>query len=477
MNGRPTFLIVSQPFLRIEMHIPHQVRWVGVVGIGVILLSDCREASITSAIARHFTPRESQIAVPSSDQHLFLFPQGVPIDFASRVTAQGGSVACEMVEIGVALTRDLSDDEANAIAGGGVAVRDFSANWIPEGQIGSPQAFIRADSSMSGVRRSPLSAALLSSQWNMAQIHAPEAWATSAAGTAVRVAILDSGLDPNHLDQRGVIDTVASISLVPSASGPPDWADDNMHGTLVGGVVTSNNIEIAGVAPNARLIAVKVLDAAGNGSLGNVIAGIYYATSVAQVINMSLGAYLPKNAPGASYLLSAMNRALTRAKSRGVIVVSAAGNQGTDLQHDHDFIELPCEAGPQLCVSATGADDAFASYSNYGQSAIDVAAPGGDGPPHPSRWIYGLCSSHSVDPAFAVCQDGAHYILEAGTSLSAPHVAGLAAYIYSEFGPLAASSVMNLIAGTADDLGQPGSDPYFGKGRINALNALGAGTR
>lgn len=460
------------------MRISRQARRVGLLAVGVSLFANCRETSLTSATERHFIPSVSRMAVPSSDRHLFLLPQGVPADFGTRVAGHGGTVVNEMSEIGVALTRGLSDSDATAIAGNGVAVRDFIASWLPEREAAKLQINIGVEPLGVTVRRSPFAAALLPAQWNLSQIHAPEAWAAGPAGKTIRVAIIDSGLDPDHVDQRGLIDTARSIGLVSSISGPPDWADDNMHGTLVGGIVTSNNVGIAGVAPDVDLIAVKVLDATGTGSIGTVIQGIYYATSVgAQIINMSLGAYLPRNAPGASYLLSAMNRALTRAKSRGVVVVSAAGNEGTDLQRDADFIELPCEAGPQLCVSATGPADAFASYSNYGQNAVDVAAPGGDGPPDPSRWIYGPCSSHSVDPAFTVCQDRAHYILEAGTSLSAPHVSGLAAYLYSQWGTTAASSVMNLITSTADDLGQPGTDAYFGKGRINVLNALDAASR
>src|SRR5205814_6884130 len=127
------------------------------------------------------------------------------------------------------------------------------------------------------------------------------------------VAILDTGLDPDHIDQNGtVIDQASSIAFTPSTNGPPTWADDHFHGTHVGGIVTTNNIGTAGVAPNVTLIAVKVLNAAGNGSFSDIIAGLIWAATVhADVANMSLGAFFPKNGQlGTSQLAAALNRAV-----------------------------------------------------------------------------------------------------------------------------------------------------------------------
>jgi subtilisin family serine protease len=165
-----------------------------------------------------------------------------------------------------------------------------------------------------------------------------------------------------------------------------------------------------------------------------------------------------------------MNRAINHAHSQGVLVVTASGNEFADLQHDRNFIELPCEAGVQMCVSATGIGDTHASYSNYGVSAIDVAAPGGDGPPpapgHVGGWILGPCSSR-------VCGTTRGYLLATGTSASAPHVAGLAAFLDSQYGGLLSASRMRaLIEQNADDIGKPGTDPFFGKGRINVFNSV-----
>jgi subtilisin family serine protease len=439
-----------------------------------MLAAGCSDAVTSTPAPRHFPPTMSRIAVPTSDQHVFLLNGNVPADFTARVAARGGAILSTMSDIGVVVTQGLSDADATALAGKDAVARDYIGRWVPTPDEMQLSATMLSTPVEAASASSPLTAAFLPIQWNMFQIHAPEAWATRTGIPSVRVAILDSGLDPDHLDQQGLIDVASSIAFVPSVTGPPAWADDLFHGTYVGGIVTSNNFGTAGVAPNVTLIAVKVLGANGSGPIGATIAGIYYATTVhAQVINMSLGLYLPKNVPGASTLHSAMNRAVNYAKSHGALVVSAAGNDTTDLQHDRNFIELPCEAGVQLCVSATGNGDTHASYSNYGTNAINVAAPGGDDPFSPATYILSPCSSRSALPQLAACKSRVRYLFATGTSASAPHVSGLAAYLDSQYGgTLDPSRMLTLIQQNADDIGKGGADPYFGKGRINVVNTV-----
>jgi subtilisin family serine protease len=381
-----------------------------------------------------------------------------------------------MTNIGVVVTTGLSDADAAAIAGKNAVTRDYVGQWVSD-SVSLSSATVSTPIDVTSAKP-PQTAAFLSLQWNMFQIHAPEAWTNHTGIPSVRVAILDTGIDPDHLDMQGLIDVAASRAFVPSTMGPPAWADDYFHGTFVSSIVTSNNFGVAGVAPNVTLIAVKVLGATGSGPVGAIIAGIYYATDVgAQVINMSLGLGLPKNAPGASTLLSAFNRAINYAHAHGVLVVSAAGNEAIDLQHDRNFVELPCEAGVQVCVSATGNGDTHASYSNFGVSAINVAAPGGDGPPSTATWILGPCSSRSSVPQFAGCKNRVSYIIATGTSASAPHVSGLGALLDSQFGgTLNGSQLLTLIQQNADDIGKPGTDQFFGKGRINVFNTVNTTT-
>ncbi len=440
-----------------------------------VLASGCSEP----AMSPDHAPVRASMANASvvTDKHIISMKGSVPSDFAARVAAKGGKLEKVFKEINVAVTKGLSDADAQALAGPSADVmRDVSRQMVPtleqaEGSIKSlPDGFVPDFTA-----KSPLTAAFLAEQWDMHKIQAPEAWATGRSGIpSVRVAILDTGLDPDHIDQTGtVIDQASSIAFAPSVAGPPEWADDHFHGTHVGGTVTTNNIGTAGVAPNVTLIAVKVLDFTGFGSDAQVIAGIIHATNVgAQVINMSLGEYGPKN-DASPPTHTAFNRAINYAHSHGVLVVSSAGNDDIDLQHDGNNISLPCEAGVGMCISATGPEDLKASYSNYGTNAINVAAPGGDFGDPATHFVLSPCSSRSVNPALAACKTKNRYLFVIGTSQAAPHVSGLAAYLDSQFGGTAKpSQLLTRIQQGADDIGKPGTDPFFGKGRINVLTTL-----
>jgi lantibiotic leader peptide-processing serine protease len=242
--------------------------------------------------------------------------------------------------------------------------------------------------------------------------------------------------------------------------------------------VATNGIGTSGVAPHTSLVAVKVCDALGNCSFAAIIAGILHATNVGvDVINLSLGGTFPKSAPGGGTLVAALNRAVNYANRHGVLVVSGSGNDAVDLQHNGNLIATPCESGAGLCVSASGPDDLLASYSNYGTSAIHVAAPGGDsvaaGNPLDSM-VLGPCTTRSILPALAACAANLQYLLVEGTSQAAPHVSGAAALLDAQSnGALSAARLKTALQRTADDLGEPGTDAHYGKGRLNVCRLLG----
>ncbi len=457
---------------------------IGISLFTLLLATGCSDTLISPPAALDHAPPAtlSRVAAPSSSRHVMDISGGLPADLAARVAAKGGTLVRVDAAAGIAVTSGLSDADAEGIGGKANTARDLEARWIPtiEESRAAVTAGAVSDPSASFTLKSPLTAAfyLAGLQWNMQRIQADVAWAQGRTGSpSVRVAILDTGLDPDHIDQRGtVIDQASSTFFTPSLSPDPGprWMDDNFHGTHVGGLVTTNNIGTAGVAPNVTLVAVKVLDASGSGSFADIISGIYYATNAhVQVINMSLGAYFQKNGKDAAQLVRLLTKAINYAHAHDVLVVSAAGNEATDLQHDKNFIEVPCQAGVQLCVSATGQTDAIASYSNYGTNAINVAAPGGDF----DRFVLSPCSSHSIDPGLAACRTRNRYLFVIGTSQAAPHVAGLGAYLDSQFGGLlSASQMITSIQQHADDLGKPGADAFYGKGRINVVNTVNDAT-
>lgn len=236
-------------------------------------------------------------------------------------------------------------------------------------------------------------------QWNMQAIEAPAAWEAGCTGAGVRVAINDGGIDPTHPDLAPNMDTACSASFVP---GQPFNTDTGTfwHGMHVAGIVAAadNSMGVIGVAPEAELISVKVLHD-GSGAFSWVIAGILYAADPAafgnsscqkaDIINMSLGAVFPKNAAGGGPLVAALNKAVNYASSKGTLVISAAGNDGIDLGQAGNLVSVPAESGSGLAISSTGPVDiagvfgapgdtrAPATYSNYGEGTIWVAAPGG----------------------------------------------------------------------------------------------------
>jgi subtilisin family serine protease len=316
---------------------------------------------------------------------------------------------------------------------------------------------------------------------------------------AVTVAILDTGIGYTHADLAGRVDLGRSVSFVPADDayvaaffpGAHPIADIGYHGTHVAATVASNAIAAAGVTSGTTLMGVKVCSVVTGGCpSGAVFAGIVHAVDHgADIINMSLGGAFQKGSfPG---YVSIVNDVFSYARQRGVTVIVAAGNAGADLDHSiyPDANNVPthfpslyatyCSTPHNVCVSATGPTaagsvngpwlniDAPASYTNFGRSAITVAGPGGTS----AAAVYAACSPFSL--VVTICQTGTFVVGLGGTSMAAPHVAGVAALIMSQRGKLPPSQIAGILQQTADDLGAAGTDPFYGKGRVNAARAVG----
>jgi subtilisin family serine protease len=274
------------------------------------------------------------------------------------------------------------------------------------------------------------------SQWYLPMISAPQGWDISTGSANVSIAVLDSGVDPNHPD--------LSSKLVPGynyVNNNSDTHDVHGHGTAVAGIAaasTNSGIGIAGVAWQNKIMPLVVFDSTGYGTYAQWISGITYAADHgAKVINMSIG--------GSSYS-SSLQSAVNYAWNKGAVLVACAMNTGSNTPY------YPAALNNVLAVSATNYYDNFASFSNYG-NWIAVSAPG-DG-------IY-------------TTTNGGGYGSGVGTSFSTPQVAGLAALLMSLTPGLSNSQVVSLIKQNADDLGSAGYDPYFGYGRINVYRTLAA---
>ncbi len=281
-------------------------------------------------------------------------------------------------------------------------------------------------------------------QWSLKQpqdhdIDAPEAWDFFTGGSNITIAVIDTGVDLDHLDLQGKI--VPGYDFVNDDTIPDD---DHGHGTHVAGIAaasSNNGIGIAGVSWEAKIMPLKVLDASGSGSTFDMADAIRYAVdNGAQVINMSLGAKYSTWPCDWPHVEEALNYAV----SNNVLVVVAAGNDG---QYG---VNCPGAYDQVMAVGSTTSTDTRSYFSNYGPR-LDIAAPGSS--------IYSTIR-------------GGSYGYMSGTSMSTPHVAGLAALIWSFIPSYSSSQVRSAIQNSADDLGDAGWDQYFGYGRINAWRAL-----
>jgi subtilisin family serine protease len=426
-------------------------------------------------------------------RHLVVFnsSRGIPADFETAVSAIGGTLVADFEQLGGALVAGLEDAGARSLR---------ARNDVRFVEI---EPVLRVDPMFQDAVRTPSADRIASpsdptqawyfiDQWNMRVVEADAAWGADRLGSAdVTVAILDSGIDYTHIDLQGRVDMNRSISFVPSDDALIDayfpgyeyFGDINFHGTLVGSLVASNAYAAAGITSKVTLMSVKVC---GFGAgCPSVISGLLYAIDAgADVINMSLGGWFTKrDNPGATAFYS---RILNYANRMGVTVVVAAGNDEMDLDHNGNLFKTWCDAPHVICVSATGPTfwswppnywenlDAPAPDTNYGRSGINVAAPGGtagDG----GDGVAGACTSHSMYTVLygflGWCVFGDEVMWGDGTSFSAPHVAGAAALLVEEFGRKPAR-IKTRIQQSADDLGEPGVDPFYGKGRLNVARAL-----
>jgi subtilisin family serine protease len=335
-------------------------------------------------------------------------------------------------------------------------------------------------------------------QWGMDAINAPEAWNAGYQGAGAKVFILDSGIDADHLDLSPNLNTTLSKSFVPGEHWNVRPGLYFNHGTHVAGIVAAadNSFGVIGVAPMAEIVAVKVLsEYTGSGAFSWINEGIVYAADQgADVINMSLGTVLNKNgfvydedgnligrySPNSiQELKHAVQRAIDYAYRSGATIVVAGGNSYMNGDGNGSTIAILADLNNVIAVSATAPYgifydpttnlDLIASYSNTGRSLINIAAPGGDfdlyfaeNPPTNNYRYDMVASTTSQGFAFA-----------AGTSMAAPHVAGVAALIVAKNGgQMAPIEVTKQLLKTADNIDGKGASVSFGKGRVNALRAV-----
>jgi serine protease len=273
-------------------------------------------------------------------------------------------------------------------------------------------------------------------------IRMPQAWDLSKTSGAQTVAVLDTGIDAGHPDLVG--HTLPGRNEIQPGTTPND---NNGHGTMTAGIIgasTNNGVGISGVAWNAKLLPVKVLDSSGSGPDSVIIKGINWAAANgAKVINMSLGG--DQDDP-------LLHDAIKAAVNKGIVVVVAAGNTGANAPH------YPAAYPEVIAVAATDNNGALTSFSTQGDW-VDIAAPG---------WNILSTGPRSLTPAGYL-----PYWSNSGTSFSAPMVAGVAALLRNKFPTYTPAQIAARLKSTARDAGPHGLDPFYGAGVLDAFGALG----
>ncbi len=293
-------------------------------------------------------------------------------------------------------------------------------------------------------------------QWNFPLINLPDAWDLST-GSGVTVAVVDSGVNPFGFDSFGRFSVNRILPGHNAIWRLPGGIDFNGHGTHVAGTIgqeTNNTEGVAGIAYHAKILPVKVMSFLGFGLDSWIIRGIRWAAdNGADIINLSIG--------GGGHS-KALEDAVDYAYEKGVTLVAASGNDGTDE------VDYPAAFENCIAVGAIRYDKEKTDYSNYGED-LDLVAPGGDL----------TVDQNGDDNGDGIYQEtfrflgiGWDYRYFTGTSMASPHVAGVAALIKSlhpEYGP---DEIRQVLQDTAEDLGNPGWDERYGYGLVDAYAAV-----
>lgn len=360
--------------------------------------------------------------------------------------------------------------DLNCLERAGASV-DRVYSIVPAAAVHAPEAAVPGLRDECGIKRVEADQRVVgldyrsTHDWGVVRIRGGEAHAAGDTGTGAKVAVVDSGISCEQ------VELAVSCAYGPTfVDGTTSSDDDNGHGTHVGGTIAAaRNDAVAGavgVAPDATVVAYKVLDENLYGSASDVIAAIDHVWNGgairAQVINMSLGFQR-----GSRTFEAAVNRAY----SSGILLVAAAGNGGK-CSGRGDSVSYPAKYAAVIAVAATDSSDARACWSSTGPD-VELAAPG---VAVYATWPEDRPTS-ARDPQ-PVCEaDVCHYKYGSGTSMSSPHVAGVAALVFATgitdangaYGT--ADEVRQRLTATATDLGVTGRDSHYGFGLVDAYAA------
>lgn len=437
----------------------------------------------------------------------------VPGDAADIIRTAGGELVTALPQVGVviAMSSDPRFQTSLRRHPAVLAVGPERSRGLPE-LAGFQVEGFEAEGLMPEQPLPPTSDNLFSAQWNITRVHADAAW--NAAGvtgsSAIVVAVIDNGVASNHRDLMPNLIYSACFAANTACSPYPQipFSNNGSHGTMVAGIVAATfgnptsvrlpngmvvPLSVVGVGPNLALASYNVYELSSDGGFEALDGSVWAAMlDVAErgfrVINLSLGDYVIFPEKEAA-TWTAWNRVASEVVRRGVTIVASAGNESIDL--NGPVAHIPSDLPLVISVGATGirplgafpppppiqAFDILAPYSNFG-AAVDLVAPGGDcvpvSPTNPAcQAAFGIVSTGAniSDACFPTANCPTGFVRGIGTSLAAPHVAGVAGLILSRNPWLQPHQVRAILRRTA---GRLGDRQQFGHGMVDALEAVNA---
>jgi subtilisin family serine protease len=425
--------------------------------------------------------------------YIVLYKQhAVANDSAARIQNAGGTLVASYSQIGVAIARSSSDAFAATMKKdlkikGVSATEGFGVQLPDQTEQGSEATGDEVEATAWGD-------SLSNRQWDMTQIHAPEAQVINPGSQTVLVGDIDTGLDFTHPDIAPNYDAANSADCESGLAQPLAAGNDaNGHGTHTAGTIAAaaNGIGIVGVAPNVKIAGIKSSNDDGFFFPEMVVCSFMWAgTHGVDVTNNSYFAdpwlFNCKNDPDQRAIWQAETRAIKFAQQNGVVVVAASGNFSDDLANptrditSPDFppgsevdrtvtnacAVVPVEVPGVVGVNANGNQVVKSFYSNYGYGVTDVIAPGGDSlffTPSPdvpngrvlSAWPAAVLNTTCLAARRVVDASGATYCYQQGTSMASPHATGVVALIMSQFPGISTGAAMSMLQDTADPLACP----------------------
>lgn len=483
-----------------------------------------------------FLPAGAAAAAPADDAPAAVSTDGPKLSYVVNVTGghttaksvkraiakAGGTVVVAYDQIGVIVVHSQNPDFAKQIrtvrgVSSAGATRTNPLAPQTDDAIDAEQPLTAAEAKASAAKASDDQDPLEPLQWDLPAIKADKAHQKTLGSKKVTVAVIDTGVDDTHPDLAPNFNAAASANCVTGKADttPGSWRPnpgESDHGTHVAGTIAAakNGVGVTGIAPGVKVAGIKVANPDGFFYTESVVCGFVWAAE--HHVDVTNNSYYTdpwlfacKNDDDQKALLDSVTRAAKYAERKGAVNVAAAGNSSmdlaakelTDTTSPNDTTPVTRPINPRECldyptmlpgvvtVSATGAKGLKASYSNYGNGVIDIAAPGGD------STKYQAPDAPATNGLILSTVMNGGYGYKAGTSMASPHVAGVAALIKSRHPHASAAEVKALLYAQADDRactnpydingdgtvdgvceGGKGKNGFYGAGLTDALDAV-----